>query len=56
MEMVNLKKLKKVKVKEKCHVEVSSRFAALEDLNAELENTVLGKLLQKVQQFQTKGI
>jgi hypothetical protein len=34
MERFNLKKLNEVGVKEKYHVEVSNRFAALEDLNA----------------------
>jgi hypothetical protein len=37
MESFNLKKLKKVEVKEKYHVEVSDGFAALEDLDAEVE-------------------
>jgi hypothetical protein len=38
MERFNLKKLNKVEGKEKYHVEVSNRFAALEDLDAEVEN------------------
>jgi hypothetical protein len=37
MERLNLKKLNRVKGKEKYHVEVSNRFAALEDLCAEVE-------------------
>jgi hypothetical protein len=36
MERFSLKKLNKVEVKEKYHVEVSDRFAALEDLDAEV--------------------
>jgi hypothetical protein len=37
MERFNLKKLNEVEGKEKYHVEVSNRFAALEDLDAEVE-------------------
>jgi hypothetical protein len=37
LERLNLKKLNKVKGKEQCHVEVADRFAALEDLDAEVE-------------------
>jgi hypothetical protein len=37
MEMLNLKKLNEVEVKEKYLIEVSNRFAALEDLDAEVE-------------------
>jgi hypothetical protein len=33
MQRFNLKKLNKVESKENCHVEVSNRFAALEDLD-----------------------
>jgi hypothetical protein len=41
MERFNLKKLKEVKGKEKYRVEVSNRFAALEDLDAGVEiNTI----------------
>jgi hypothetical protein len=41
MQRFKLKKLDKVEGKEKCHVEDSNRFAALEDLDAEIEiNTV----------------
>jgi hypothetical protein len=41
MEKFCFKKLKEVKGKEKFHLEVSNRFAALEDLNAEVEiNTI----------------
>jgi hypothetical protein len=42
MERFNLKKLNEIESKEKYHVEVSNRFAALEDLDAEVEiNTIL---------------
>jgi hypothetical protein len=37
MERLNLKKLSEVEGKEKYRVGVSSRFAALEDLDAEVE-------------------
>jgi hypothetical protein len=37
MERFNLKKLNEVEGKERCRVEVSNRFAALKDLNAEVE-------------------
>jgi lipoate-protein ligase A len=41
MERFNLKKLNEEEGKDKSHVEVSNRFAALEDLDAEVEiNTV----------------
>jgi hypothetical protein len=41
MERFNLKKLNEVEGKEKYRVEVSNRFAALEDLGAEVEiNTI----------------
>jgi lipoate-protein ligase A len=41
MERFNLKKLNEVDGKEKYHVDVSNRFAALEDLDAEVEiNTI----------------
>jgi hypothetical protein len=37
MERFNLKKLNEVEGKEQFHVEVSNRFAALEDLDTEVE-------------------
>jgi hypothetical protein len=37
MEQFNFKKLNAVKGKEKYHAEVSNRFAALEDLDTEVE-------------------
>jgi hypothetical protein len=41
MERFNFKKLNKLEGKEKYRVEVSNRFAALEDLDAEVEiNTI----------------
>jgi hypothetical protein len=43
MDRFNLKKLNKVEGEEQFRVEVSNRFAALEDLDAEVELIVLGK-------------
>jgi hypothetical protein len=37
MERFNLKKLNEVEGKEQYHIEVSNRFAALEDLDTEVE-------------------
>jgi hypothetical protein len=37
MERLNLKKLNEVECKERYRTEVSNRFAALEDLNAEVD-------------------
>jgi hypothetical protein len=37
MERFNLKKLNEIEGKEQCHVDVSNRFATLEDLDAEVE-------------------
>jgi hypothetical protein len=48
MERINLKKLNEVEGKEQYRVEVSNRFAALEDLEAEVELIVLGKLLERI--------
>jgi hypothetical protein len=39
MERFNLKTLNKVEGKEQYHVEISNRFAALEDLDAEVDIT-----------------
>jgi hypothetical protein len=38
MERFNLKKLKEVETKEQYHVEISNRFAALENLDIEVDN------------------
>jgi hypothetical protein len=49
MERFNLKKLNEVEGKEKYHVEVSNRFAALEDLDAEVEiNTILETIEENI--------
>jgi hypothetical protein len=41
MERFNLKKLNEVEGKEKYHAEVSNKFAALEDLDAEVEINIV---------------
>jgi hypothetical protein len=48
VERFNLKKLNEVDGKEQYYVEVSNRFAALENVDTELDITVLGKLLQRI--------
>jgi hypothetical protein len=49
MEGFNLKKLNEAEGKEKYRVEVSNRFAAFEDLDAEAEiNTVWGKIRENI--------
>jgi hypothetical protein len=37
IERLNLKMLNEAEVREKCHVEISNRFAVLEDLDAEMK-------------------
>jgi hypothetical protein len=49
VERFNLKKLNVVEGKEKYHVESSNRFAALEDLDAEVEiNTVWEMITENI--------
>jgi hypothetical protein len=43
----NLKKLNEVEGKEKYHVEVSNRFAALEDLDAEFEIDIIWETIRE---------
>jgi hypothetical protein len=47
MERFNLKKLNEVEGKEQYHVEVSNRFAALEDLDAEVEINSAWKMIRE---------
>jgi hypothetical protein len=49
-------KLNEVKNIEQYHVEVSNGFAAVEDLDAEVDTTVLGKLLERIQKFQPESL
>jgi hypothetical protein len=45
MERFNLKKLNEVEVKEEYRVEVSNGFAALEDLDTEVENNTAWEMI-----------
>jgi hypothetical protein len=56
MERFILNKLNDVEDKEKYIVEVSHRFAALEDLDAEGELIVLRKRLERTSKFQPKRV
>jgi hypothetical protein len=44
----NFKKLNKLEVKEKYRSKVSNRFAALEDLDAEVEINTVWKRLERI--------
>jgi hypothetical protein len=48
MERISLKKLKEVEGKEQFRVEFSDRFAALENLDAEVKINKLGKRLERI--------
>jgi hypothetical protein len=49
VERISLKKLNKVQGKEQYHVEVSNRFAALEDLDAEVKiNSALKRIRENI--------
>jgi hypothetical protein len=48
MERFNLKKLYEVKGKEQYHAEISKRFSALENLDAEVGINRAWKLLQRI--------
>jgi hypothetical protein len=57
MERFNLKKLNEVEGKEKYCAEVSNRFAALEDLDAEVDiKSGWGYLLERISKFQLKTV
>jgi hypothetical protein len=47
-ERINLKALNEVEGKEKYHVEVPNRFAISEDLDADMDLIVLGKLSERI--------
>jgi hypothetical protein len=55
-EMFNLKKLSKVVGKKKYHAEVSNRFAALEDLEAEVEINSAWEMIRENTKFQPKRV
>jgi hypothetical protein len=54
MEMFNLKKLNEVEGKEKFRVEVSNRFAALEDLDLEVEMNSAWETIRENIKFSAK--
>jgi hypothetical protein len=55
MERFNLKKLNEIEAKDKYHVQVSNRFAALEDLDPEVEiNTIWEMNRERISKFQPK--
>jgi hypothetical protein len=57
MDRFNIKKLKEVEGKEKYHVEVSYRFAALEDLDAEVEiNTIWETITENIKISAKEGL
>jgi hypothetical protein len=56
MKKFNLKKLHEVQSTEWYHVEVSNRFAALEDLYAELDINSIWKTIRDNRTFQPKRV
>jgi hypothetical protein len=54
MERFNLKNLNKVEGKEEYRVEVSSRFAALEDLDTEVDISSAWKMIRDNAKFSAK--
>jgi hypothetical protein len=54
MERFNLNKLNEVEGKEKYHVEVSKRFASLEDLNAEVEINIIWETVRANREISAK--
>jgi hypothetical protein len=55
MERFNLKKLNEIEGKEQYHVEVSNRFAALEDLELEMEINSASEMIRENIKISTKG-
>jgi hypothetical protein len=56
MEGYNLKKFKKIEGKKKYRVEVSIRFAVLEDLDAEAEINTIWKRLERIYKCEPKRV
>jgi hypothetical protein len=56
MERFNLKKLNEVEAKEKYHAEVSLRFAALEDLDTEVEINSAWETIREDIKFEPKRV
>jgi hypothetical protein len=55
MERFNIKKLNEVEGKEQYHVEISNRFAALENLDAEVDINRAWKPLERTEKFQPES-
>jgi ATP adenylyltransferase/5',5'''-P-1,P-4-tetraphosphate phosphorylase II len=56
MERLNLKKLNKVEVTEQHHIEISNSFAALENLDTEVDINRAWELLQRISTFLPKRV
>jgi hypothetical protein len=56
IERFNLKKLNEVEGEEQYRIEVSNRFAAVEDLDTEVKLKVPGKRLERISKFQPKRV
>jgi hypothetical protein len=55
MERFNLKKLNEVESKEQYRLEVSNRYAALEDLDAEVEINIAWEIIRENIRISAKG-
>jgi hypothetical protein len=56
MEEFNLKKLTEVRNTEQYRVEISNMFAALENLDTEVDINRDGELLERISKFQPKRV
>jgi hypothetical protein len=56
MEWFNPRKLNEIEGKEQYCVDISNRFAALENLEADCMLIELGKILEKISKFQPKTV
>jgi hypothetical protein len=54
MERINFKELNEVESTEQCLVEVSNRFAALEDLDTEVKINSAWEMIREKSKFQPK--
>jgi hypothetical protein len=57
MERFNLKKINEVEGNEQYHIEISNRFAALENLDTEVDvNRVWETMRERISEFQPKKV
>jgi hypothetical protein len=56
VERFNLKKLNEVEGKEQYHVEILNRFAALENLDPEVDTNKSWETVKRVSKFQPKRV